>query len=199
MKNYLLAGAAALAAAGLAPALAQDAPSAAPMKTAHMPMQPITRAELVQKVQKHFAMLDTNRDGFLTKDEIQASRGSMAGGMDHGMHSDMPRDPGAMFDRLDANHDGVISRDEFNAAHEAMAERMGGKDHMGGGMRAMHAGMMGHMFAMADVNRDGRVSLEEATNAAAAMFDRADMNHDGILTPDEMRAAHQAMRTGHGG
>lgn len=198
MRHYLLAGAALAAATGLAPALAQDAAAPAPMHAQHM-MQPMTRAELVQKVQAHFAMLDTNRDGFLTKDEIDARQGSRAAGMDHGMHSDMHRDPGAMFDRLDANHDGVISRDEFTAAHQAMAQKMSGNDRMGGGMHAMHGGMMGRMFAMADADRDGRVSLGEATNAAAAMFDRADANHDGTLTPDEMRAAHQAMGGRRGG
>jgi Ca2+-binding EF-hand superfamily protein len=58
----------------------------------------------------------------------------------------------------------------------------------------MHAGMAGHMFAAADANKDGRVSLQEATAAAAAHFDRLDTNHDGVVTPDEMRAAHAAMR-----
>jgi len=52
---------------------------------------------------------------------------------------------------------------------------------------------MGHLFEMADANRDGRVSLAEATDAAARHFDQADLNHDGKLTPDERRQAHQIM------
>jgi Ca2+-binding EF-hand superfamily protein len=50
------------------------------------------------------------------------------------------------------------------------------------------------MFGMADSNKDGQITMAEATAAATAHFDRADANHDGTLTPDEMRAAHQAMR-----
>ena len=47
---------------------------------------------------------------------------------------------------------------------------------------------------MADANHDGRVSLQEATNAALQHFDRADLNHDGKLTPEERQQAHQLMR-----
>ena len=50
------------------------------------------------------------------------------------------------------------------------------------------------MFATADANKDGKVSLQEANAAAAAHFDKADANRDGTLTPEERRAAHKAMR-----
>jgi hypothetical protein len=43
------------------------------------------------------------------------------------------------------------------------------------------------MFEMADVNHDSRVSLQEATDAAARHFDMADANHDGRITPDERK------------
>jgi hypothetical protein len=55
-------------------------------------------------------------------------------------------------------------------------------------------GFGGHLFEMADTNKDGRVSLAEAQAAALAHFDRADLNHDGKLTPDERRQAHQMKR-----
>ena len=112
-------------------------------------------------------------------------------------------DPAKMFDRLDTNHDGVISRDEFAKGHEMRIEKrvvMNGPEgapgapmrfkmrHMGGG------GMMGgRMIKMADLNKDGRISLQEATASALQHFDSADANHDGRLSIDEMRAAHQAM------
>jgi Ca2+-binding EF-hand superfamily protein len=150
------------------------------MANMHMTMQPMTRAEVVQKVQQHFAMLDTNKDGFVTRDEAKGAR-----------MEKMEMHAGNAFDRLDANHDGSITRQEFDAGHQAMAAHRAGRH--GGGM-AMHAGMMGHMFEMADANKDGRVSLQEATAAAAAHFDRVDANHDGTISTDEMRAAHQAMR-----
>jgi Ca2+-binding EF-hand superfamily protein len=104
-----------------------------------------------------------------------------------------------MFDRLDSNHDGSISRDEFTSAKPMVKEKrvivMNGGDRgaMGARMHPMAMRMGGHMFEKADANNDGRVSLQEATNAAAAHFDSADANHDGTLSPEEMRAAHQAM------
>lgn len=67
-----------------------------------------------------------------------------------------------------------------------------------GGMPGMrHVGMgfgMGHLFETADVNKDGKVSLQEATAAALQHFDAADLNHDGTLTPEERMQAHQRMR-----
>ena len=55
-------------------------------------------------------------------------------------------------------------------------------------------GMMGGpMFTMADANKDGRVSMQEATDAAARHFDMADANRDGRITPDERREMHRQM------
>jgi Ca2+-binding EF-hand superfamily protein len=181
MKTFLFSAAALIAVAGIAPALAYSAPA-----PKHQ-MKPMTRAEMIQKVQDHFAKLDTNKDGFVTKEEMEAGRTAM-----HEHMADRTKDRASgMFDRMDSNHDGSITRAEFDAAHAAMGERMG-KMHMA--MRGMHDGMAAHMFATADSNNDGRVSVQEATAAAAAHFDKLDANHDGIVTPDEMRAAHRAMR-----
>ena len=55
-------------------------------------------------------------------------------------------------------------------------------------------GFGGHLFEMADANKDGRVSLAEAQAAALEHFDRADLNHDGKLTPEERQQARQLMR-----
>jgi len=111
-------------------------------------------------------------------------------------------DRAAAFDRLDTNHDGTISRQEFMAAkphleeHRVMVMRDGGMPGHPGleGMHMHAASFGGHLFEMADANHDGRVSLQEATNAALQHFDRADLNHDGKLTPEERQQAHQLMR-----
>ena len=52
-------------------------------------------------------------------------------------------------------------------------------------------GMM--LMRMADSNRDGAVTRDEFTAAAATRFDAADTNRDGTLTPAERQAARSAM------
>lgn len=119
-------------------------------------------------------------------------------------------DPAKAFDRLDANRDGMISRDEFAKAREMRIERKvvingapgapgAGMDGEHRGMNKMHrmngggrgmgkgGGMGGGMMRMADLDRDGRVSLQEATTTALQRFDRVDANRDGRITPDERR------------
>jgi Ca2+-binding EF-hand superfamily protein len=184
MKTLLFSAVALCAIAGFAPALAASAP--APQQSQHQ-VKAMTRAEMVQKVQERFARLDANKDGYVTKAEMESAQASMH----QRMAGHMEQPASAMFDRMDANHDGSVTRTEFEAPHTAMADRMEGKRM---GMRSMHRAMDEHMFATADGNNDGRVSLQEATAAAAARFDRLDANHDGTITPDERRAARKAMR-----
>jgi Ca2+-binding EF-hand superfamily protein len=174
----------------------------------------MTRDEVVQHVREIFARFDTNKDGYVTREEMQAFHDKFANmGADMHRHQGdrgvMMGDRGAMFDRLDTNHDGVISRQEFmtSQANVRREQRViimrdgaaeGGADMKGMHMRGMgmHGmGMGAHLFEMADANHDGRVSLQEAQNAALAHFDRADLNHDGKLTPDERRQAHKLMRS----
>jgi Ca2+-binding EF-hand superfamily protein len=183
MKMLLFSTVALCAVAGFAPALAFSAPT--PQHPQHE-MKAMTRAEMVQKVQDHFAKLDTNKDGFVTKAEMDAAEAAMRQTMADRMKQ---RETG-MFDRMDANHDGSVSRAEFESAHDAMADHMGKRM----GMHGMHGAMAERMFGAADANKDGRVSLQEATAAAAAHFDKLDANHDGTVTPDEIRAAHKGMR-----
>jgi hypothetical protein len=67
------------------------------------------------------------------------------------------------------------------------------------GARGMRGGvamaaLRGRMFDMADVNRDARVSLQEATAAAYRRFDMADANRDGQVTREERIQVRQQMR-----
>jgi Ca2+-binding EF-hand superfamily protein len=188
----------------------QPAPPPQRMHMKIMSDRVMTRDEVVQHVRKLFAHLDANKDGFITKEERDSVHQKMTG-----MHGDLDRrldgrgpmmgDRSAMFDRLDANHDGSISRQEFMAAQPQMERRVmifrngaagapGAPGEPGMKMRMHGLGMGAHLLEMADANRDGRVSLQEAETAALAHFDRADLNHDGKLTPEERRQAHQLLR-----
>ena len=51
---------------------------------------------------------------------------------------------------------------------------------------------------LADADRDGRVSLAEAQNAAVRHFDMMDANRDGTVTREERRGMRQRMRAMHG-
>ena len=183
---------------------------------AHHPMAVRNRAEVVAKLREHFAKLDANRDGFVTRAEVESGRAQnkeirrerivervVSKGGPAMAHA--PVDRRARFDQLDANKDGSISRQEFESApaggerrtvivHRDGPSGRGAAAVIGPGgmrqrfiMRAGGMGLHGRMFDMADANRDNRISLQEATDAALRHFDTADLNRDGQLTPEERK------------
>ena len=209
MTKLYLGGAALAAIVAAGAAIAQPVPAPAPapnvqvMQMHRGPMKTQTRDQVVAHVRDMFAKLDANRDGFVTKEEADAAHQRMAAAMQERRAERRAAggaNAGAAFDRLDANKDGYLTRQEFEAGRQlrqerrAMVMQQGGRP---GGMMRMHAGMgfgHGRMFEMADATRDGRVSLQEATAAALQHFDRADLNHDGRLTPEERMQMRQQLR-----
>jgi Ca2+-binding EF-hand superfamily protein len=217
MIRIVLGGAALIAIAAGAPSFAQDAPPPPPgpemhrfmhgrMAMAGLPaMPPLTRADAEKRLTEHFAMLDLNHDGVLTRDEIAKAR------REHGPEAMMKAHRDREFAALDTDKNGSLSREEFEAprAMRHMAALDGPPRppkghpmlrqivmrHMGGPDGAM---MGGAWFDRADANKDDKVTLAEAKASVLAMFDRADLNHDGIITPDERRAAFRQMRHGPG-
>ena len=200
MTKFLTVSAMALVATA-AVAVAQPAPTA-PMASM-APGKVMVRGDVQAKVRTHFAQLDANKDGAITTAEIAAMKTHHQGMGDMKRHDGPMRDPAAAFDRIDANKDGSISRDEFAKGREMRIEkrivmREGGapgamgKHHMGGGK--MGGGMAGgHMIAMADTDKDGRITLAEAEAMALKHFDQMDANRDGRVTPEERRAARPMM------
>ena len=210
--NTITLGGVALAAM----AAAQPAPPPAPqpqvqiMRVERQPMRVHTRDDVVKHVRDLFARLDTNRDGFITREEAGTGKLAMGGDTrerfaERLAKRDGPRpDRGAAFDRLDTNKDGTISRDEFMSAKPQIEERRMIVMHEGAGgepggpakmrMHRMGTGWHGRLFETADANRDGKVSLQEATDAALRRFDMADANRDGKITPDEHMQMRQKIR-----
>lgn len=200
MRKFLIAG---VVAALAVPVLAQPAPPLAQQRA--MPGKVMTRVDLDARVRTHFARVDANRDGVITTEEMRAQRGArMANrqarkGQRAGQEA--MRNPNAAFERLDTNRDGMISRDEFAQARQMRVERRAqnratpGQPRAMRGMNRQGGGMMGGaMLRMADANRDGRITLQEATAGAARHFDMLDTNRDGQITPEERRAGRGMMR-----
>lgn len=219
MSKFLLAGVAAAAMVAIAPAVAQTAQPAPvvaqPPIIQRVPIAPRvqTRADVGTHVRTMFERLDTNRDGYVTKAEAETARAGLAERMMRRMQRRGAGSPerrlanrGARFDRIDTNRDGSISRAEFEAAPARQERRMvmrtdrnadGRPDRapmMRGLRMGMGMGLRGAMFDMADANRDGRVTLQEATAAAYRHFDMADANRDGQVTREERIQMRQRMR-----
>jgi len=212
MTKYLISAAALMAGTT---AQAQTAPvaPAPPAPMAHpMPDKVMTRAETVAMVREHFTQLDTNKDGVITTAEVAEGRSKwvehrkeMGGAPGGSWHGAPMGDPNAAFDRLDTNKDGVISRDEFAKGREQRIEKRveirkerqeASKDGKNAQKQArrMHRGMGGErMIVLADINKDGKITLVEAETLALQHFDQMDTNHDGQVTPEERRAARPMM------
>ena len=203
MSKLLIGGAALLVSAA---AVAQIAPMAgqAPQAKAE---RVHTRAEVQAKIAEHFAKLDTNRDGAVTKAEADSAKAALRGQWAERRKDRRENRREHAFERLDSNRDNAISRAEWDAHAAQREQRISSRDQDGdgrpdrrGGRRGMHmAGFSGHMFEMADANKDGRVTLQEAQAAALRHFDMADANRDGQITPDERRQARERMRAQHRG
>jgi len=124
------------------------------------------------------AMFDADRDGNISLAEL--------------------RDGSArLFSAIDANGDGRITMDEMGAHHQKlMAGHPAG--HMGP-PPGPHAGPppagAPHppRFEDLDSDHDGSITLAEFQRHLEQHFAMVDANHDGVLSHDELEAAHRAM------
>jgi hypothetical protein len=163
----LLASAPALPAAAQAQAQTQaQRPAAQAARTA----QPVTRAVFIQNLDNAFAGVDTNKDGFADRAEIEASEAKALAARKANVLSERER----AFKTLDKDNSGTLTLAEFNAV--AAAQPLPRAD-------------ASQELARLDTNKDGRISREENRAIAVAQFDRADANRDGTVTPAEAAAA----------
>lgn len=200
----LLAGTAALSQTPSPAPVAPPAPSVPLAQPMHDKV--MTRTEVVQMVREHFGKMDADKNGAITKTEIDNLHTTMSKDFKsfQGGHALTMGDPNAAFDQLDSNKDGSISRDEFAAAREHRVERRierreaikegeqspkDGKEVRRHVMRMHGPGRFGgRMIVMADTNSDGQITLAEAEAMALQHFDQMDANKDGQVTREERRA-----------
>jgi len=124
-----------------------------------------------------FAQQDSNGDGFLSLDEIKASRKDKMA--EH-------------FDKLDTNGDGLLSKEELKAGHQKIKERRGDDDKgpRGEGDRPDPK----KMFERMDADQSGGLSRNEVKGRMAKAFDKIDADSSGEITPEELKAFHETMR-----
>ena len=145
-----------------AAALLASAPLFAQAETAPAP-EPMTRAKLTANVDAEFKKMDTNKDGQLVKDEIEAAQLDAIKGRIAARNK-------ALFAALDKDKNGSISVAEFDGL-PAQAPRPDATS------------ILRH-----DSGKDGKVNIAELKAASFANFDRMDTNKDGSVTLAEIRA-----------
>jgi Ca2+-binding EF-hand superfamily protein len=148
----------------------------------------------------HFAKLDTNKDGQLSKAELKAGRkghkdhkrGAMAqrlkkldkngdGAWTKAEVAGTPLEKA--FARIDADKNGKITRAELKAAHPHAKGRGGGKT--------------GEKLRSLDKNGDGAwTKAELAGSPLAKHFDKIDGNKDGKITKAELASMHEQRKGG---
>lgn len=156
-------------------------------------VQTMTRAEFIGGLQTRFSAIDTNRDGFLTVNEIQAAQQKE---LARSRAAELLKAEGK-FNRLDANHDGQVSKTEFLATAPPLQPRQ----------------TVQQIMDAFDSNKDGKISTQEYETRALANFNNSpnrhkvaqaqfvanlhaqlsvmDSNHDGYLEPNEIAGEQQ--------
>jgi Ca2+-binding EF-hand superfamily protein len=147
------------------------------------------RTDVPKHVDKMFARLDVNHDGFVDKSEIAAAQTQFEARME----KSAPTRAARLFDRLDTNHDGQITQAEVDAARAA---RNAGKPVP---VKASRRSGPSPLFARADANKDGILTRAEFDAAVASgkvkphhanmrggsmarLFDSADADKDGRMS-----------------
>ncbi|MBB4082133.1 EF-hand domain-containing protein [Brevundimonas lenta] len=182
-RTFLLGGITALAltvAAGAANAQQPDAqqPTRAMRADADGDGR-ISQAEFVGGRIERLTAADANRDGSVTREELQA-----VGQARRAQRVE------ARFDRLDANDDGAISREEFDAPREARADR-------GPRPARAHRGYAGRGHRGDRMEARGPIVIADVQTRTEQAFARLDADSDGYVTTEERRAGREAMRQQH--
>lgn len=169
----------------------------------------LAKNEVPERLQGIFTRGDSNNDGFLTKEELQKMAEAQIASSNEGSGERGDREgrrggPGGMMRfmpllaALDANSDGVIAADEITnapAALQTLDKNGDGKlteDELrprGGRGRGFGGDPQEFVKRLMefDKNGDGKLSKDELPERMQELMERADTDHDGFLTQDEIK------------
>lgn len=125
----------------------------------------LLRSSFITRMDGEFASMDANKDGSLSKTELEAHQRRIA-------LAAATRQAQARFTQIDADRNGQISPAEFSKASVGTAAPVDASQ----------------VMARLDANADSKVTSLEHRVLTLATFDRIDADKDGVLTPAEQQA-----------
>ncbi len=126
----------------------------------------LKRSDFIAEMDAEFARLDGDGNGKVVKQEVAAAQAAAA-------KEEALRQNRNVFDKLDQDRNGTLEPAEFAILANPDAIPVDAAP----------------VMAMFDADADGSITLIEYRVATQANFDRADGDRDGVVTPEEMRAA----------
>lgn len=134
--------------------------------------QAVTKAQFSGNIDKMFAGIDANKDGFLSPAEIEAEQAREI----QAALQQFRAARAAAFQKMDTNKDGNVSMAEWVAARpEPTAKKPDASKTM----------------ARVDANKDGKISRDEYRVRPMRDFDKLDTNKDGQVDAKEQAAARK--------
>jgi hypothetical protein len=150
--------------------LASSAPAFAQAAAPRQGPQPISKATFMQRIDSAFVAVDSNKDGFADRAELEAAENKGLAARKQALLKERE----AAFRRMDTDKNGTLTLQEFNSVASA---------------QALPKADIAPLLSKMDTNKDGKISLAENRAPAMAQFDRADANKDGSVSAAEAKAA----------
>ena len=148
-------------------------PSGTPSRDSDRP-RPSSRDAAQPSQDALFAILDRDRDGKLSRRELEAA--------------------GSLLARLDRDKDGSVSKREIAAVASDRAPSSRSSRERSSRERDSRGGISSYAKRL-DKNNDGKITREEASGPIKERFDRLDEDGDGILKVEDVEKAFNRSRS----